>query len=89
VLIPDEIVVSELAQRLKVTAAEVIKRLFMLGVPATINQTIDYDTAYLIADELGAIVTKEVILTIEDKLFNEEDAAGTAPAQRVAREVQG
>jgi len=73
VLIPDEIVVSELAQRLKITAAEVIKRLFMLGVPATINQTIDYDTAYLIADELGAIVTKEVILTIEDKLFNEEE----------------
>ncbi len=70
ITVPDEISVGELASRLKVTAAEVIKRLMMMGVMATVNQTIDYDTAYLVADELGAKVTKEVVVTIEDKLFD-------------------
>ncbi|MBQ8410443.1 MAG: translation initiation factor IF-2 N-terminal domain-containing protein, partial [Ruminiclostridium sp.] len=51
VLIPDEIVVSELAQRLKVTASEVIKKLMLLGEMCTINQTIDFDTASLVAEE--------------------------------------
>ena len=71
VSIPDEIVVSELAAKLKVTANEVVKRLMMMGVMASINQVIDYDTAYLVADELGAKVTKEVVVTIEEKLFDE------------------
>ncbi len=70
ITIPDEISVSELASRLKVTAAEVIKRLMMLGMIASVNQIIDYDTAYLVADELGAKVTREVVVTIEDKLFD-------------------
>ena len=72
VTIPDEISVGELAQRLKVTAAECVKKLMMMGVMATVNQVIDFDTAYLIADELGAQVTREVTVTIEDKLFSEE-----------------
>ncbi|MBE6609656.1 MAG: translation initiation factor IF-2 [Ruminococcaceae bacterium] len=72
VSIPDEITVSELASRLKISAGELIKKLFMLGVMANVNQTIDYDTAYLIADEMGAKVTKEVVVTIEEKLFEEE-----------------
>ncbi len=76
VSIPDEISVGELASRLKVTAAEVVKKLMMMGMMVTVNQFIDYDTAYLVADELGAIVTKEVVVTIEEKLFDEsEDAA--------------
>ena len=75
VLIPDEISVSELASRLKVTAAEVVKRLMMLGVMANVNMVIDYDTAYLVADELGAKVEKEVVVTIEEKLFDEADDA--------------
>ena len=85
VTIPDEISVGELAQRLKVTAGECIKRLMMMGVMATVNQVIDYDTAYLIADEMGAIVTKEVTVTIEEKLFgadepeNEADLVTRAP----------
>ena len=82
VSIPDEIVVSELAAKLKVTASEVVKRLMMMGVMATINQVIDYDTAYLVADELGAKVTKEVVVTIEDKLFDE---AEDAPESLVTR----
>jgi translation initiation factor IF-2 len=71
VLIPDEIVVSELASRLKVTAADVIKKLFMLGEMVTINQTIDFAAASLVAEEFGAKVEKEIIVTIEDRLFEE------------------
>ncbi|MBE6637463.1 MAG: translation initiation factor IF-2 [Ruminococcaceae bacterium] len=78
VSIPDEISVGELATRLKVTASEVIKRLMMLGVMASVNQIVDYDTAYLVADELGAKVNHEVTVTIEDKLFDEaEDTEDT------------
>lgn len=74
--IPDEITVGELASRLKVTAAEVIKRLMMMGVMATVNQVVDFDTAALVADELGAEVTREVVTSIEDRLFDEgEDSA--------------
>ncbi len=72
VSIPDEITVGELAIKLKITVADLIKKLFSLGVMATVNQTIDFDTAYLIADEMGAKVTKEVVVTIEDKLFEDE-----------------
>ncbi|MBQ8382368.1 MAG: translation initiation factor IF-2 [Clostridia bacterium] len=78
VTIPEEISVGELASRLKVTAAEVIKRLMMLGVMASVNQIIDYDTAEYVATELGANVSKEVVVTIEDKLFDDsEDAEET------------
>ena len=73
ITIPEEITVSELASRLKVTAAEVVKRLMMMGMMVTVNQAIDYDTAFLVADELGAIATKEVVVTIEEKLFSEEE----------------
>ncbi|MBR4295392.1 MAG: translation initiation factor IF-2 [Clostridia bacterium] len=75
ITIPDEISVGELASRLKVVAGEVIKKLMLMGVMATVNQVIDYDTAYLVADELGAIATKEVVVTIEEKLFDESDDA--------------
>ena len=73
ITLPDEITVGELAQRLKKTAAEVIKKMMMNGMPATINQVLDYDTAFLIADEFGAKVTKEVVVTIEEKLFSETE----------------
>ena len=78
VTIPDEISVSELASRLKVTAAEVVKRLMLMGMMVTVNQVIDFDTAYLIADEMGAVVTREVHVTIEEKLFGEEETAEEA-----------
>ncbi len=82
--VPDEITVGELAQLLKVGASEIIKRLMLLGVMANINANIDFDTASLIAEEMGAIVTREVVLTIEDKLFDEaedkeEDLSPRAP----------
>ena len=76
VSIPDEIVISELAQRLKVTASEVIKRLIPLGIMASINEIIDFDTASLVAEDLGAKVEKEVVVTIEERLFDDtEDEA--------------
>lgn len=73
VLIPDEIVVSELASRLKVTASQVIKKLIPLGIMASLSETIDFDTASLVAEELGAKVEKEVVVTIEESLFQEEE----------------
>ena len=75
VRIPGVITVGELATRLKVTATEVIKKLMMLGVMATINEEIDFDTASLVAEELGAKVEHEVIVTIEDRLIDEDDDA--------------
>lgn len=73
VSIPDEITVSELALRLKATAAEVIKKLFMLGVMATVNDTIDFDTASLIAMEFHAKVEKEVVVTIEERIIDDSE----------------
>ncbi|MBE6847006.1 MAG: translation initiation factor IF-2 [Ruminococcus sp.] len=76
VLIPDNIVVSELATRLKVQVRDVMKKLMGLGVMATINEEIDFDTASLVAEELGAKVEHEVIMTIEERLIvDEEDPA--------------
>ncbi len=71
VTLPDEIIVSDLASRLKVTSGEVVKRLMMLGVMATVNQTVDFDTAAIVADEMGIAATKEVVVTIEERLFDE------------------
>ena len=82
--IPDEISVGELASRMKKTAAEVIKQLFKLGVFASISDVIDYDTAALVAMEMGCKVEKEVIVTVEEKLIDdhedkEEDLVSRAP----------
>ena len=82
ITVPDEITVGELASRLKVTSSEVIKRLMMMGVMATVNQIVDYDTAYLIGDELGAKVTKEVVVTIEEKLFDDAEDDASALVER-------
>jgi len=73
VSIPDEISVGELASRLKVAAAAVIKQMFMLGTMATVNQFIDFDTAEYVATELGAKVIHEKTVTIEEKLFDESE----------------
>jgi len=68
VLIPEEITVGELATRLKKTAADVIKKLMGIGVMAAVTETIDFDTASVIADEFGAKVEREVHITIEERL---------------------
>ncbi|MBE6840438.1 MAG: translation initiation factor IF-2 [Ruminococcus sp.] len=82
VLIPDNIIVSELASRLKVTATDVIKKLMGLGVMATINQEIDFDTASLIAEEFNAKVEKEIIVTIEERLIDESEDDDTNLSER-------
>ena len=71
--IPEEIVVSELAAMLKMTAAEVVKKLFTLGIMATINDVIDYDTAAIVTEELGAIAEKQVVVTIEDRIIDDSE----------------
>ncbi len=73
VSIPDEISVGELASRLKVTAPIVVKKLVGLGVMASISDVIDFDTASLVADELGAKVDHEVHVTIEERLNLTDD----------------
>ncbi len=79
--VPEEIVVSELAAMLKVTGAEVVKKLFQFGMMVNLNQTIDYDTAEIIATELGAKVEKEVVVTIEERIIDdsEDDEATLEP----------
>lgn len=71
VLIPSEITVGELASRLKKSPAEVIKKLMLLGIMASVNEVLDYDTASLIVEELGGTYEKEIILTEEEKLFDD------------------
>ena len=73
VMIPDEISVGELASRMKRTAADVIKGLIKLGVMASISEIIDYDTAAIVAEEMGCKVEKEVHVTIEEQLFDERE----------------
>lgn len=73
VSIPEEITVGELALRLKATAAEVIKKLMLMGVMVTVNDTIDFDTASLVAMEFHAIVEKEVVVTIEERIIDDSD----------------
>ena len=84
VMIPDEISVGELASRMKRTGADVVKQLIKLGVMASVSDIIDYDTAAIVALEMGAKVEKEVIVTIEDRLIDEsedreEDLVGRDP----------
>lgn len=84
VTLPEALQVNELAALLHVTNAEIVKKLMLLGVMASVNQVIDFDTAALIADEFGAKVTKEVVVTIEERLFEEEadkeeELVGRAP----------
>jgi len=84
VKIPDEITVGELASRMKKTAADVIKQLIKLGVMASVNETIDFDTGSLVAMELGCKVEKEIIVTIEERLIdvsedNETDLQSRSP----------
>ncbi len=70
VTVADEITVGELAEKLKKTAAEVIKTLLKLGMMATVNQVIDYDTAEIVVTEMGGRIEKQVVVTIEDRIID-------------------
>ncbi len=73
ITIPEVITVKNLAEALKKTAAEVIKKLMGLGVMATLNQELDFDTAVIIGEEFGVKVNKEVVVSDEDILFDDEE----------------
>ena len=82
--IPDEISVGDLASRMKKTAAEVIKSLMKMGTFVSISDVIDYDTAALVAMEMGCKVEKEVVVTVEERLIDDhvdapEDLIPRAP----------
>ena len=83
--LPEEITVGELAAMLKMTAAEVIKKLFTLGQMVTVNEVLDYDTAAIVAEELGAKVEKEVVVTIEDRIIDDsvDDESNLVPRDPV------
>ncbi len=71
VTVPDEISVGELASRMKKTAGEVVKKLMMMGIMAGVSQNIDYETAYFVGAEFGIEVEKEVVVSLEERLFDE------------------
>lgn len=73
ITVPEEISVGELASLLRMTATEVIKELMKLGMMVTVNEIIDYDTAEIVATELGAKVEKEVVVSIEEQIIEEYD----------------
>ena len=82
--IPDEISVGELASRMKKQGAAVVKELMKLGVMASLSETIDFDTAAIVAEEMGCKVKHEVVVTLEEKLIEtaedrEEDLQPRAP----------
>ena len=77
ITLPEDIMISDLAAKLKITTGEVIKRLISMGLgmdQVGANKIVDYDTAYLLADELGIAAEKEVVVSIEEKLFADEEA---------------
>lgn len=77
ITIPEDIMISDLAAKLKITTGEVIKKLLAMGLgmdQVGANKLVDFDTAYLLADELGIVAEKEVVVSIEEKLFAQEDA---------------
>ena len=73
VTLPETMTVKEFAEAVKTQAADIIKKLFSLGIMATVNQEIDFDTAYIIASEMGINANKEVVITEEDILFDDSE----------------
>ncbi len=75
VKLPATMTVKEFAESIKKTSAEVIKKLMLMGVMATQNQVIDFDTAALIASEFNITAEQEVVITTEERLFDDSDDA--------------
>ena len=73
VTVGDEITVGELAAAMKKTAAEVIKELMKLGMLASVNQVIDYDTAEIVVTEMGLKIQRAVVVTIEEKIMDDTE----------------
>ncbi len=73
ITIPEQITVKDLAMEMKITSSDVIKKLLNLGMMVTINNEIDFDTAYLVASEYGITAIKKNIVTDEDKLIDDTE----------------
>ncbi len=73
ITIPESITVKDLAQEMKKTTVEIIKKLFDLGIMATINNEVDFDTAFIVAQEFGITAIKKEVVTEEDILFDDTD----------------
>ncbi|MBE6689326.1 MAG: translation initiation factor IF-2 [Ruminococcaceae bacterium] len=73
ITLPDQMIVSDLARELHITTAQVVKKLMTLGMMVTLNQSIDFDTAAIVADEFGVKAEKIVVVTIEEKLIDEHE----------------
>jgi len=71
ITVGESITVKDLAEKLKKTSADVIKKLLLYGVMATVNHEIDYDTAAIMAEEYGIKIEKEVVVKAEDILFDD------------------
>ena len=71
--LPESMSVKDFAEKLKKQASEIIKKMFSMGIMATVNQEIDFDTAFLIASEFGINATKQVVVTEEDVLFDDSE----------------
>ena len=71
--IPETITVKDLAAEMKITSSDVIKKLIGLGIMATVNAEVDFDTAFLIAEEYGITATKKNVVTDEDILIDETE----------------
>ncbi|MBQ8042926.1 MAG: translation initiation factor IF-2 N-terminal domain-containing protein, partial [Clostridia bacterium] len=71
--LPESMSVKDFAEKLKKQASEIIKKMFSMGIMATVNQEIDFDTAFLIASEFGLNATKQVVVTEEDVLFDDSE----------------
>lgn len=77
ITVGDTITVGELAMRLKATAGEVIKKLMSMGVMASVNEEIDFDTAFLVGEEMHAKVEREVVVTIEERIIDDSEDTDT------------
>jgi len=90
ITIPENITVKDLAMEMKITSGDVIKKLLNLGMMVTINNEIDFDTAYLVASEFGITAIKKNVVTDEDKLIDEtEDDANELKARPPVIVVMG
>ena len=82
IMIPDEISVSELASRLKQNVAKVVAKFMQMGEMHAASDVVDFDSAALVAEEFHAKVEREVHVSIEERLFTQEEDAAEDLVQR-------
>ena len=81
ITIPESLTVKELAESLKKTSTEIIKKLMAFGVMATLNNDVDFDTATVIAEEFGVKTEKAIQVSEEDILFDDTETEDESKLQ--------